>query len=511
MEQKQINLRDGDCVSLWQSEVVSSYSDSALDIAKIFDVVIVGAGITGLTTAILLQQQGKKCILLDGNGVGFGTTGGTTAHLNTFFDTTYPEVEKDFGDGEARLFAEAGKEGIDTIQELTRTYGIACDLEYREGILYSETEKETKQLLEILEASRRAGVDAVETRDNGIPVEMQFAVSFKDQAQFHPLKYCKGLLQEFIDLGGVILDQAFVSEVSSQDDLQIAHVGEQRIAGKSLVYATHVPPGVTIFNFECAAYRSYVLGIKLKNGDYPEALVYDMQEPYHYFRTHEIEGQPYLILGGEDHKTGHENPEQAFKALEDYTRKYYYVESVDYKWSSQYYVPSDGLPFIGLIPGESNTYVATGYNGNGMMLGTIAGKLISDLILGKENKYQKLFSPSRIKPVAGFSEFIKENADVAYHFVADRFAAEDIDSFKDLAAGTGAVVDYKGDQLAVYKDDQGKITALNPTCTHAGCTVKFNAEEKSWDCPCHGGRFDLQGQVISGPPRKNLVGKNVIN
>ena len=507
MEQKQINLRDGDCVSLWQSEIVSTETQSALDLSKVFDVIIVGAGITGLTTAISLQQQGKSCIVLDSHGVGFGTTGGTTAHLNTFFDTTYPEVENDFGSAEARLFAEAGKEGIDTIQDLSSTYDIACDLECREGILYAETEKETKQLQEILEASRRAGVDAVEARDNGVPVEMQFAVLFKDQAQFHPLKYCKGLLEAFIKLGGVILDQAFVSEVNTADNLQIAHIGDRTITGKKLVYATHMPPGVTIFNFECAAYRSYVLGMKLKNGDYPEALVYDMQEPYHYFRTHEIEGQRYLILGGEDHKTGHEDPEQAFIALEEYARKYYYVDSVDYKWSSQYYVPTDGLPFIGLMPGKENTYVATGYNGNGMILGTIAGKLISDLIMGKENKYQKLFSPSRIKPIAGFSEFVKENADVAYHFVADRFAAEDVDSFKDLAAGTGAVVEYEGEQLAVYKDDEGLITALSPACTHAGCIVSFNAEEKSWDCPCHGGRYDLQGNVISGPPTKNLARK----
>ena len=505
MDQEQINLRDGNHISPWQQEAIPSSGQQLPDTHTVFDVVIIGAGITGLTTALLLQQQGKKCIVLDGHGVGYGTTGGTSAHLNTFFDTTYSEVESGFGEEQAKLFAEVGKEAISTVQDLSNQYGIQCDLESRDGILYSETEKETKQLLEILEASRRAGVDAVETRDNEIPVEMQFAVVFRDQAQFHPLKYCKGLARTFIELGGVLLDNAFVENTRVEEGIQIAEVGEHTIMGKDLVYATHMPPGITVFNFECAAYRSYVLGIKLKNGDYPEALVYDMQEPYHYFRTHIIEGQPYLLLGGEDHKTGHEDPEAAFKALEEYARKYYYVESVDYKWSSQYYIPADGLPFIGLMPGADNTYVATGYNGNGMMLGTIAGKMISDAILGRANQYEKLFSPSRIKPITGFTEFVKENADVAYHFVADRFAAEDLESFKDLPLDSGSVVDYKGKQLAVYKDDQGLITALNPTCTHAGCVVNFNAEEKSWDCPCHGGRFDVNGEVISRPPRKNLA------
>ena len=509
MEQKEKNGRDGHHESPWQQEIIPATGQEMPDSSTIFDVIIVGAGITGLTTAVLLQQQGKKCIILEGHNVGFGTTGGTSAHLNTFFDTTYPEVEKDFGSDEAQLLADAGREAIALIDELSNQYAISCELSYREGILYSETDEETKQLVEILEASRRAGVDAVEKRDNDIPIEMQFAVSFKGQAQFHPLKYCKGLARTFVELGGVLLDGAFVQSTKVDHDLQVATVGEQFIKAKAIVFATHVPPGITPYNFECAAYKSYVLGIKLKNGDYPDALIYDMQEPYHYLRTQEIKGEPYLILGGEDHKTGHGDPTEAFAALEAFARKYYYVERVDYKWSSQYYVPADGLPFIGSVPGHTHAYMATGYNGNGMMLGTIAGKLISDLILNRQNKYTKLFEPSRIKPIAGFAEFVKENADVAYHFIADRFGIEDVESFKDITPDTGKVVEHNGKQVAVYKDESGKITALSPTCTHAGCIVKFNTEEKTWDCPCHGGRFDLNGNVITGPPRENL--KQILN
>jgi Rieske Fe-S protein len=191
--------------------------------------------------------------------------------------------------------------------------------------------------------------------------------------------------------------------------------------------------------------------------------------------------------------------------LEAYARKYYYVESVDYRWSSQYYLSIDGMPFIGEMPtSDGHVFVATGYNGNGMILGTIAGKIISDAIIGKESPYKSVFSPSRIKPVAGFQEFVKENVDVAYRFFADRLAAKDLDSFKELQAGTGAVVEYQGEKLAVYKNEEGRVTLLSPTCTHMGCLVSFNQAEKSWDCPCHGGRYNLEGQVLTGPPRKNL-------
>jgi Rieske Fe-S protein len=187
-------------------------------------------------------------------------------------------------------------------------------------------------------------------------------------------------------------------------------------------------------------------------------------------------------------------------------RDHYDVANVAYKWSSQYYVPIDGLPYIGKLPmAEERTYAATGFNGNGMMFGTLAAKIMSDQILGMESRYSELFDPSRIKPIAGFSEFVKENADVAWHFIADRFSTEELNTVADLKPEEGVVAELKGEKVAVYKDENGKVTALSPTCTHTGCIVKFNPSEKSWDCPCHGGRFDTEGKVITGPPRKNLV------
>lgn len=498
--------RDGALLSPWQTgNIELPLVKTMTGEQNRYDVLITGGGITGLTTALLLQGSGKKCILAEAHSLGFGTTSGTSAHLNTFFDATYPEIEQDFGAEAAKLVADSGKAAFDQIREFVRKYQIDCDLEPKDAYLYAETEKETKELKEILEASRAAGLDVEEADTNEVGIPFRLSLCFKDQGQFHPTKYILALASAFIAAGGIILENTFIKNIESGEEYFTAHAENLKISAKQVIYATHIPPGINVLDFRCAPYRSYVMGVRLLNDTYPSHLIYDMQEPYHYIRTHVIDGQSYLIVGGEDHKTGHEDPEAAFKNLEAYTRQYFQVEEITFKWSSQYYVPADGLPYIGKLPGgEDGTFVATGFNGNGMILGTLSGMIIRDLIEGRENPCATLFDPSRIKPVAGFLDFVRENADVAYHFVADRFGTAELHSLNELEPDTGKVLEFEGEKLAVYKEKGGKIHALSSRCTHAGCIVNFNAEEKSWDCPCHGGRYDLQGKVLTGPPRENL-------
>jgi nitrite reductase/ring-hydroxylating ferredoxin subunit len=212
-----------------------------------------------------------------------------------------------------------------------------------------------------------------------------------------------------------------------------------------------------------------------------------------------------LLLGGNDHKTGHEDAVKSFDDLESYARKYYKASSIKYRWSSQYYVPVDGLPYIGQMPFAGNgIYCATGFNGNGMMLGSVSAKILTDLILGNDNKYISLFNPSRVKPVDGFTEFVKENADVIYHFVSDRIAIHETDSVKRIAPGKGKVVEINDEKMAVYRAEDGTVHALSPVCTHAACIVTWNDAEKTWDCPCHGARYDIDGNVLTGPATRNL-------
>jgi glycine/D-amino acid oxidase-like deaminating enzyme/nitrite reductase/ring-hydroxylating ferredoxin subunit len=495
--------RDGVLESPWQ-KIVSPLVVNG-EPQAIYDCLIVGGGITGMTAALLLQRAGKQTLVVDAHNLGYGTTGGTSAHINTFADTTYSEAESAFGAEGAQLFADAVNEGFGLIQQQISALKIACDYEAKPGYLYAENDDEVKLMADIYSGAVKVGVAVQYVEEVPTPVPYQKALRFDGQAQFHPLKYLQGLAEAYQAAGGQLLVDTLIDKVDSADGLHTAFAGEQKIAVKAVIYATHMPPNINVFNFECTPYRSYVVAVKLKSGKYPGALIYDSQEPYHYVRTHELDGESLLLIGGRDHKTGHDDPGKAFDDLEKYARKYYNISSIKHRWSSQYYVPVDGLPYIGQMPlAADGTYCATGYNGNGMMLGSIAGKILADLVSGEGSKYKELFNPSRVKPIDGFSEFVKENADVAYHFVADRFGIHETDSLQRLSPGTGKLVEVDGKKIAAYRDEAGNIHALSPVCTHAACIVNWNGAEKTWDCPCHGARYDIDGQVLTGPATRNL-------
>jgi nitrite reductase/ring-hydroxylating ferredoxin subunit len=278
------------------------------------------------------------------------------------------------------------------------------------------------------------------------------------------------------------------------------------IRAHKLIYATHIPPGINLLHFRCAPYRSYAMAVTLKGGAYPDGLAYDMYDPYHYYRTQEVDGQQYLIAGGEDHKTAHEaNTEACFAHLESYLRQHFDIDQVAFKWSSQFFEPSDGLAYIGHLPGNSqNILVATGFGGNGITYSHIAALTLTDLIVKGQSEYAKLFNPGRIKPVAGFAAFVKENADVVKEFFGKRIGQEKLEALAGLAPGEAKVVKFEGTSVAIYKAESGKLYAVNPVCTHAKCVVGWNSAEKTWDCPCHGARYDVDGQVLTGPARHGL-------
>lgn len=500
-------LRDGDLESPWQNGLPGIISAKPLKITEtVYDCLIVGGGITGLTTALLLQNAGKNVLLAEANTIGFGSTGGTSAHINNFADTTYAEAESAFGKEGANLFAKAIAEGHKLIKTNVNDYNIDCDYEVKTAVVYAEDDEQAEQLTSLVEGL--ASVRIPFAMIDSIPLSIPFkkAITVEGQSQFHPLKYLQGLQKAYLAAGGYLMENTRIVKVTTDNDVHVAESNQGIIRTKSLIYATHMPPNINALNLECAPYRSYVLGVKLKNDQYPDELVYDMEEPYHYFRSHIIDGEKLLIAGGNDHKTGHEDPEKQMDDLEKYVRKYFSVSSIKYKWSSQYYVPVDGLPYIGQMPlGSKGIYCATGFNGNGMMLGSVAAKILSDMVTTGESIYQKLFDPRRIKPVDSFKEFVTENMDVAYHLVADRFGIHETDSLKRIQPGTGKLVELEGKKIAAYRDEDGIIHALNPICTHIGCVVNWNPEEKSWDCPCHGARFGIDGKVLTGPATIDLA------
>jgi hypothetical protein len=497
--------RDGKCTSLWQTTVKPYQASQVADESMMYDVAIAGGGITGITTALLLQQAGKKCIVFEAANLCFGTTGGTTAHLNTLLDTPYTTISKNFGKENARLVASAASEVIELVRENIISYKIECGFEEADAYLFSQNEKQSKELEEILQAATDAGLDV--SLENKLPVSIPFekVMKVKGQAKFSPVEYVHALAKAFEKAGGVILQDCRVTGAEEIEPLQIT-TSKGLYRAKDLVYATHIPAGVNLLHLRCSPYRSYAMAVKLKGKSYPKGLCYDMYDPYHYYRTQVINGEPYFIAGGYDHKTAQEeNTEKCFLQLESHVRKYFDVKEVAYKWSSQYFEPADGLPYIGHLPGHpNNIYVATGYGGNGMVYSHVAAMLLKNMLLNEESPYISLFNPNRIKPVAGFKNFISHNADVIKQFAGKWFGHEKLEELADLAPGEGKVVIYNNQKLALYKSEDNVLHALNPICTHLKCDVAWNTAEQTWDCPCHGTRYSYTGKMLTGPADKDL-------
>lgn len=497
--------RDGATISLWQDTVQDSTFNAGTG-NDTYDVLIVGGGITGMTTGLLLQKRGKKVMIAEAHNLCYGTTGGTTSHINTFFDTSYDQIQSDFGQEATKLIAKATNQSRELFRQHVEEYNIECGFAEKNGYVYAVDDQQAEHLEKIFTASKEAGVAVEYTEAIPVPIPFVKALVYPRQAQVHPTRYVQALAKAFEQAGGVIAENCMVETFDQEEGTLVVHTGNGDIKARNLIWATHIPPGINLLHFRNAPYRSYAIAVTLNNDVYPDGLAYDMFDPYHYYRTHEIDGQKYLIVGGEDHKTAHvKNTEACFNDLIAHTRKHFDVATVTHRWSSQYFEPSDGLAYIGHLPGNpDNVFVATGYSGNGITYSHIAAITLTDLITKGSSEYADLFRPGRVKPVAGFMEFVKENADVVAQFVGKRLGADKIDGLAEIAPGEGRLVKYEGDTIAIYKDETGKLYALNPVCTHAKCVVDWNAAEKSWDCPCHGARYNLDGEVITGPARKAL-------
>jgi len=501
--------RDGNNNSLWQESVNGYQSVNKINSSLLYDVVIAGGGITGITTALLLQKEGMNCLVLEAHNLCFGTTGGTTAHINTLLDVPYSTIEKNFNKEKSKLVASSVKEAVDLVRDNVEKYEIDCEFINTTATLFAQDDQQKDELDKISEATTDAGIKNDFIDRISIPIKFVKAMQVYDQAKFNPVRYVHALAEQFEKAGGTIVQQCRVLSADENENVTI-ETSKGKCSGRFLFYATHIPPGVNLLHFRCVPYRSYAMAAGLKNNSYPEDLVYDMYDPYHYYRTQEVDGQKYFIAGGYDHKTAHEeNQEYCFLQLESHIRNHFDVDEIAYKWSSQYYESPDGLPYIGQLPGHEKIYVATGYGGNGMPYSNVAALSLKRIICREDNPYQELYDPNRLKPVAGFSNFVSHNADVVKQFASKFFSGEDLKELAELATSEGKIVKFKGEKIAIFKDENGAVHALSPICTHVGCEVKWNNTEQSWDCPCHGTRYSYDGCVMTGPAVKNLAKVNV--
>lgn len=472
------------------------------------DVAIVGAGITGLTAALLLAREGRKVAVLEARRAGEGDTGKTTSHITELLDTRYYQLASDFGKDGARLAAQSQRAAIERIAGFVREEAIDCAFERVPAYLYAEKGGDGREIERELEAAREVGLEVSPVETMPLPIAIERAFRLENQARFHPLRYLDALVAGLTRAGGLIFEGTQVVDFADGEPCRLTTAGGQVVTATRALACTYSPSSTRFaLHTRVAAYRSYV--VALRADDVPEGLYWDNDDPYHYTRREPLPGGGYLlIVGGEDHKTGTEKDTlAAFERLEAYARDRFGDRPVAYRWSGQILETVDGLPFVGKAPHSSHTYVATGYSGNGITHGTMAGMLLADLALDRDNPWSELYSPSRVKPVASAKDFVVENASVASHFVGDRLKKPEAPTVDEVRPGEGKLIRRGGEALAVYRDESGRAHVCSAVCPHLGCLVQWNNAERTWDCPCHGSRFEPSGDVINGPAVKGLEQK----
>jgi glycine/D-amino acid oxidase-like deaminating enzyme/nitrite reductase/ring-hydroxylating ferredoxin subunit len=469
------------------------------------DVAIVGAGITGVTAARLLKDAGLKIALIDSRRLGKGESGKTTAHLTEALDVRYRELIASFGEGKARAAAESQRAAIERIAQFVRDLHIDCQLRRLPGYLYTESEKDLRDLEKEAKAARRLGLKVEMTSDVPLPFPVVGALRFDDQAQFNPRSYLLALSAGIDGDGSHVFEDAQVLDVEGAEKHDLCRVVTDSavIEAHNVIVAANVPISTKfLLHSKLAAYRTYAVAMALR-GPGPEGLFWDTASPYHYTRCHQLGDTWYLVVGGEDHKVGEEpDTHIPFDRLENFITSHFGMtpKSTDLRWSGQIIEPVDGLPYIGRSPGEDHIFVATGFAGNGMTGGTLSAMILSDQVLSVPNPWADLYDARRFKPMASAKAFLSENVDYPRHVIGDRLARLDgEDALLALPAGEGQVLKLDGEKVAVYRNTHGELSALSAVCTHLGCFVQWNTTEKSWDCPCHGSRFDPQGRVLNGP------------
>jgi glycine/D-amino acid oxidase-like deaminating enzyme/nitrite reductase/ring-hydroxylating ferredoxin subunit len=488
--------------SIWLATAPSERYPS-LDRDLTVDVAVVGGGITGLSCAALLARAGKRVAVIEQSRIGGGVSGGTTAHLATVPDWGYSTIESKFGRDGAKLTRAAMGDGVAIVERLARELAIECSFARVPGYYYPATEADRADVESEYDAATRAGHAASLITDMPLAFAPRFAAKFEQQGRFHVLAYLHGLARYLRSSGMHVLEQTHVTETQYGDPCRV--VTERGVVtAQQVVLATHSPIGLHAVHTEIAPYRSYALAAKVRQ-PVADALYWDTAQPYNYIRLQPAGTDMLVIIGGQDHKTGHDDELLAFERLERYTRDHFEVIEIANCWSAQYFDPSDGLPLIGASPGSANAYIATGFSGDGMTFGSVSGEIITNLILGHADPRAELFKPSRVKPLAGAAHFVKENVDVALRFVLDRLPGAQRTELEELPAGQGRVVQIDHKKVAAYRDDSGGLHLMSAVCPHMKCIVRFNPAERSWDCPCHGSRFSAVGAPLDAPTTVGLT------
>lgn len=465
------------------------------------DVAIIGGGITGITTGYLLAKEGKKVAVLEAMRTGCGTTGYSTGNLYALIDEMLHKVEKKFDTQTMQEIAVSRTQAICQIEEIIREFSISCDFHKRSWFLFSENEADDKIIESEYNCTIEAGLEAYKMNNQFLPFETSSALRVDHQAQFNPVMYMRAFAKEAARTGCQIYERSKVVEIEEGETSVLTTDKGFKVRAQHVVHATHTPKGIMMIQTFLGPYREYALAVKLKSGSYPEGIFWAFNHPHHHsMRSYTDEnGEQYLLILGEPHKVGQESDNEAcFEKLEQYVRERFDVDSVVYRWGAQHYKSADGLPYIGRKFSGSNTYIATGFSTDGLVYGTLSAMIISDLILGRKNKLADLYDPGRHTPLKSAERFIRENVNVAVQYLKDVVFRPDSEELAEIQKEQAGTIELDGEKYGVYRDKLGMLHIVSIVCTHMKCTLNWNKAEKSWDCPCHGSRFNYDGKVIEG-------------
>jgi glycine/D-amino acid oxidase-like deaminating enzyme/nitrite reductase/ring-hydroxylating ferredoxin subunit len=472
------------------------------------DVIVIGSGIAGISTAYELSEAGLSVIVLDRGPLGRGITSRTTAHLSFANDDGYDEVISKHGDEQARLSLDSQRAAIDRLEEIQRAESIQCDFARIPAFLFAPTNEDTSFLETERDACHKLGFTGVDwSRDAKLAGPYARVLRYPDQARFHPLKYLYGLIAVLKKKGVRFFANSPVISFEEGAAAVTLKTEVASVSGKVAVLATNSPIANRIFvHDKQGPYRTYAFAAEVERGALPDALYWDTEDPYHYVRLQPGKnGKDHTIVGGEDHKTGEVNDAaERFERLEAWGKKYFpMIGKVTHRWSGQVLEPFDYLPFIGKNPGQEKIYIATGDSGQGFTNGPLAGLILAGLIADGHHKWAAMHDPARKTPSAA-GNFISENLTVASNF-AGQLTPGEISDLRELKRGEGAIMREGLTKIAVFRDARGTVHRRSAICTHAGCLVSWNGYERCWDCSCHGSHFSPDGDVLNGPAMTPLA------
>ena len=498
-----------DSVPHWL-KAAEPHAASPLGAAVRADVCILGAGVAGLSIAYELALRGASVVVLERADIGSGESGRSTAHLTAALDDRYFHIERLHGSAGARVAAESHSAAIERVARIVMSEEIDCDFRRVDGHLFAAPDAPRDLLRREFAAARRAGVPGLELYERG-PLTGDLAgpcIRFPGQAQLDPIKYLSGLSRAIIARHGQIFTGTQAMTVNGGKEAHVQTADGNVVTARHVVVATNTPVNNLLsIHAKQAAYRTYVIAADVPKGVIPIGLYWDTATPSHYVRLDtRAKDRDTLIVGGEDHRTGHEaDNEERWARLSTWMHSRFPASAtITSCWSGQIMQSIDGLAYIGRNPMDAhNVWVATGDSGNGMTHGVIAGMLLASLIEGSDHPFAKLYDPTRVTLRAS-GELLRQNLDTAAQY-AHWLEAGDVSDEADISPGRGAIVREGVRLLAVYRDLHGTFHRCSAVCPHLGGIVQFNGAEASWDCPCHGSRFDAFGHVMRGPANVDLL------